>query len=210
MENTKEKILSAALELFSSAGYEGTSMQDIAARLGLTKAALYRHFPGKEALFDALIASVRAHYEQGFHRSDPPAPPATLGELQAMSLAQIRFTIEDETVIRMRRLFTLNQYRSPHIAALTDEYFRVGLERMYAAIFEGAAAQGLIRCEDPALLAMEYIAPIGELIRAADREPQRKEEIFARIERFIGQFFLTFGITQRHAENANAAGGNSV
>mgnify|MGYP000075216381 CR=1 FL=1 len=65
MEHTKEKILHTALELFSEKGFDGTSMQDIAGRVGLTKAALYRHFAGKEALFDALIESLRAHYEAG-------------------------------------------------------------------------------------------------------------------------------------------------
>lgn len=193
MENTKEKILSAALELFSATGYDGTSMQDIATRLGLTKAALYRHFSGKEALFDALIASVRGHYEQGLHMADPPRVPASLRELAEMSLAQIGFTMGDETVIRMRRLFTLSQYRNPNIAALAGEYFLVGMERTYTAVFAGMMERGLIRREDPALLAMEYVAPIGELIRTADREPLKKEEIMERIRRFITQFLGRFG-----------------
>ncbi len=196
METTKEKILSAALELFSTAGYEGTSMQDIAKRLGLTKAALYRHFTGKEALFDALIVSARNHYEQGLHQKDPPHTPSSLRELEEMSLAQIRFTIEDETVIRMRRLFSISQYRNPEIAALADEYFHCGIERAYTAIFAEMAKQGLIRCEDPALLAMEYASPIGELIRTVDREPQKKEEAMARIRHFIARFLATFGTEQ--------------
>lgn len=193
MENTKEKILSAALELFSATGYDGTSMQDIATRLGLTKAALYRHFSGKEALFDALIASVREHYERGLHMADPPRVPASLRELAEMSLAQVGFTIGDETVIRMRRLFTLSQYRNPHIAALAEEYFLAGMERTYAAVFAGMMERGLIRREDPALLAMEYVAPIGELIRTVDREPLQKEAVMGRIARFITQFLKTFG-----------------
>lgn len=45
---TKERILETALELFAQSGYLGTSMSDIAARLGITKAALYKHYAGKQ------------------------------------------------------------------------------------------------------------------------------------------------------------------
>ena len=41
---TRERILHAALALFAQRGYAGTSMSDIAGALGLSKAALYRHF----------------------------------------------------------------------------------------------------------------------------------------------------------------------
>lgn len=40
---TKERILEAALELFAQSGYSGTSMNDIAKQLGITKGALYKH-----------------------------------------------------------------------------------------------------------------------------------------------------------------------
>lgn len=48
MKHTKEKILHTALELFSEKGFDGTSMQDIAGRVGLTKAALYRLLPARK------------------------------------------------------------------------------------------------------------------------------------------------------------------
>ena len=41
-KNTKEKILEEALKLFAQSGYMGTSMNDIASKLGVTKAALYK------------------------------------------------------------------------------------------------------------------------------------------------------------------------
>lgn len=43
-KNTKERILEEALKLFAQSGYMGTSMNDIAAKLGVTKAALYKHY----------------------------------------------------------------------------------------------------------------------------------------------------------------------
>jgi AcrR family transcriptional regulator len=44
MENTKERILIAALKLFAKDGYEAASASMIAGRLGIAKGALYRHY----------------------------------------------------------------------------------------------------------------------------------------------------------------------
>jgi AcrR family transcriptional regulator len=46
--DTRERILDVALELFNEQGYDGTSLREIAERLGITKAALYYHFERKE------------------------------------------------------------------------------------------------------------------------------------------------------------------
>ena len=54
-EKTCSRILASALELFSKKGYERTSFTDIAARLKLTKGAVYWHFASKEALLVALV-----------------------------------------------------------------------------------------------------------------------------------------------------------
>jgi AcrR family transcriptional regulator len=51
----KGEILDAALSVFAENGYDNGSMREIAQHVGFTEPALYRHFPGKEALFLALI-----------------------------------------------------------------------------------------------------------------------------------------------------------
>src|ERR1700744_957820 len=48
--STRERILDIALELFTEQGYDKTSLQNIADRLGTTKAALYYHFKSKSAI----------------------------------------------------------------------------------------------------------------------------------------------------------------
>ena len=50
--DTKRRILETALELFAQSGYLGTSMSDIAKRLGITKAALYKHYTCKQEIPD--------------------------------------------------------------------------------------------------------------------------------------------------------------
>jgi AcrR family transcriptional regulator len=52
---TRTRILQTALELFSERGFDGTTLQQIADRLGFTKAALYYHFRSKDDLLQALL-----------------------------------------------------------------------------------------------------------------------------------------------------------
>lgn len=54
--DTKKKIFEKAIELFSQYGYDGTSIRQIAKAAELTEGALYRHYTGKEAILDAILA----------------------------------------------------------------------------------------------------------------------------------------------------------
>jgi AcrR family transcriptional regulator len=57
-ELSRERILSAAIALFSERGYAGTSVADVCERAGVVKTALYWHFQHKEGLLDAALARV--------------------------------------------------------------------------------------------------------------------------------------------------------
>lgn len=62
----RERLLRVAVDVFNERGYDGTSMEDLAARLGITKSAIYHHVPGKADLLrlavnralDGLFAAV--------------------------------------------------------------------------------------------------------------------------------------------------------
>jgi AcrR family transcriptional regulator len=53
--DTRSRIKTVALDLFLEQGYEGTSLREIAERLGVTKAALYYHFKSKDDIVDSFI-----------------------------------------------------------------------------------------------------------------------------------------------------------
>ncbi|CAJ60083.1 MULTISPECIES: TetR/AcrR family transcriptional regulator [Frankia] len=75
--DTRSRILAAAVSLFGEQGYAGTSVRDISERLGVTKAALYYHFPSKETILDALLepfVSELGRLVELVHQS--PAPSA--------------------------------------------------------------------------------------------------------------------------------------
>jgi AcrR family transcriptional regulator len=52
--STRERILDVSLDLFTDQGFDGTSMREIAERLGITKPAIYYHFGSKEEILMAL------------------------------------------------------------------------------------------------------------------------------------------------------------
>ena len=79
---TRVVIRSVALELFSSRGYEQTSLREIAERVGLTKASLYYHYPSKQALLLDLVRPLVDQWRASAARAE--AMPHTPGNVQAV------------------------------------------------------------------------------------------------------------------------------
>lgn len=75
-DDTRTRILQVTLELFSAQGSEGTTLQQIADRLGVTKAALYYHFKSKDDLAGALINPALSDFDVLLdeHESGPNTP----------------------------------------------------------------------------------------------------------------------------------------
>jgi AcrR family transcriptional regulator len=77
-------VLDAALDLFLERGYDGTSMQAVADRAGVTKPVVYACFRGKDELFRALLAReeerILAEIQGAFEASDLSDPETTLVE----------------------------------------------------------------------------------------------------------------------------------
>lgn len=72
----REQILQGALKIFLQEGYEGTSMDRVAATAGVSKITIYKHFQDKEGLFTALIEQVTTQWFQTVfgqfsHKDDP-------------------------------------------------------------------------------------------------------------------------------------------
>jgi TetR/AcrR family transcriptional regulator len=61
-EETRDRILEAALDLFARRGYEGTGIQEIVDAAGLTKPSLYYHFGSKQGLLEAIVGVFGREY----------------------------------------------------------------------------------------------------------------------------------------------------
>jgi AcrR family transcriptional regulator len=81
----KGEILDSALTVFAEQGYDGGSMREIAKGVGVSEPALYRHFPGKEALFLALIhAGAGRMRKEAFALIDALQPETVRAQLLGM------------------------------------------------------------------------------------------------------------------------------
>ena len=80
-EQTRQKILKAALDLFTEKGYERATFEDVADRIGLTKGAVYWHFKSKPDLFAELVADMTASHTEQISRVLPD--PVSLDGLVA-------------------------------------------------------------------------------------------------------------------------------
>jgi hypothetical protein len=67
---------------------------------------------------------------------------------------------------------------------------------MFTPIFEGMMDKGLLRREDPAMLAFAYTTPISALIHLCDREPEKTGEAMTQVEAFSRHFIKIYGVTE--------------
>ena len=193
-KDTKERNLAAALEMFSQNGYAGTNIRELSESLGLVKSAMYRHFESKDAIWNTLLDELIAYYEARFGSMEhlPPVPD-TLEELVTMTMRMVNFTIHDEKVVKSRKLLSIEQFRDDRARDLATKYFLTGLKDMFTQIFAGMMDKGLLRRDDPAMLAFAYTAPISALIHLCDREPEKTEDAMAQAEAFSRHFIRVYG-----------------
>ena len=136
MGDTRERILTTALQLFAADGYEAVSVSDIAGALGMTKGALYKHFANKRAIFDSIIARMEqqdagqaeAHdLPEGAVEEMPEAYKAvSIRDLVDFSKAMFRSWTQDEFSSQFRRMLTLEQFRSEEMGRLYQQYLCAG------------------------------------------------------------------------------------
>ena len=186
---TKNRILESALALFSEKGYDGVGVDLIAENAGIKGPSLYKHFKGKEDILDALIEKAESYYQINFGTAQNPGKtPASMDELVELSLKRIEFTLHDPMIKKVRRMLTMEQFRSHRIGLLTTKYNIDSVLGVYREIFRQMIADGTMRAGNPEMLAMEFALPVSMLIQQIDREPGREQEIFQRIEQFFRYF----------------------
>ena len=192
-KDTKERILTAALEMFSQYGYAGTNIRELTASLGLVKSSLYRHFESKEDIWNTLLDEMVVYYDERFGSREhlPPVPDST-EELVAMTMRMVEFTVHDEKIILIRKVLMIEQFRDERARDLATKHFLTGLTEIFTPVFTGMMDKGLLRRNDPVMLAFAYTAPIAALIHLCDREPERAEWAMAQAEAFSRHFIQTY------------------
>jgi AcrR family transcriptional regulator len=184
----RDQILDAAMECFASTGFRGTTTREIASRVGLTEAALYRHFASKEALYAAIIArkidapDLTAHLEAAAAAGDDRA---VLGGLARTLIGRVE---ADPAFIRIL-LFTALEGHS-----LAEPFFAARVRRIREFLSGYVARRieaGAFRAVDPVIAARAFLGMVSDYInvRVVFQQqaayPQPIEEV---VETFVSLF----------------------
>ena len=206
MADTKEKILMTALHLFARDGYEAVSVRTIADELGMTKGALYRHYKNKRDIFDSIVERMiridgeraKAHQmpAEKYDTLPDAYENATVGNIQEYTVEQFRFWTEDDFASDFRKMLALEQYRSTEMAELYSQCIVAGPVSYMEDLLRELIKKGILKKEDPGMLAIEFYAPLFLLINMSDKTEENGEcvEIIRNhTERFMKNHVIESG-----------------
>lgn len=156
-EAARRAILERAAQLFCDHGYEATSMAQVAAACGLTKAGLYHHVASKEALLATIMdygmdVFEEQVYAQVVHIADP------VERLRTCMGKNVRLCTRGwsrEITVILHEHATLKSEAGKHIDARKKRYVRF-LEQSFAEAIE----RGLIRAVDPTVAAFSFLGMV--------------------------------------------------
>ena len=188
--STKEKILEAALALFSKRGYTAVSVRDIAAKVGVRESAMYKHFSDKRAVFDRLVADYIALSDD--FMADINALPTQDPE-SLKQTAEIYSKLTDEEflkiggrvftafllrpdVIQFWRMISIERFNDKKLAKLWHRLLFEEPIEFQTGMFGLLVNIGAVRPAEPTILALEFFAPLLLLyLQALPFEPGSKE-----------------------------------
>lgn len=134
--NTREEILDVALSFFSTKGYDATSLSDISGMLGITKAALFKHFDSKEEILDSIIKMMDA--EDRNRARDMKVPEYTKRESEEeyrdinkrdfifYALSQFEYWTENKRASEYRKFLSLERLVREELRVKWDDNFVSG------------------------------------------------------------------------------------
>lgn len=192
-KSTKERILEEALRLFAKNGYLGTSMNDIARQLGVTKAALYKHYTSKQEILDSIVNRMDSlDYERGKKYEMPQGDSETVirgyreadtDKIKQITKVQFLHWTEEEFSNCFRKMLMLEQYRDETMAALFQKYLVSRPVSYMETIFKGLTGKEA----DARQLALDFYGPIFLMYSLYDAADE-KEEIIKMLELHVEHF----------------------
>lgn len=196
--NTKYEILEASLNLFSTQGFEATSISQIASAVGIRKASLYSHFENKQAILDELVREVLEQYAEHSvfakpdWEKDTDNLPMTPDEAVKMIAGQIQYIIHDPYISKARKMLVIEQFQNPELAKLQTKQNYLDVLGYFTGLIKCLIRKDVLAADDPEIMAAQFCLPISVWINLCDREPEREQEVMELVERHIRQFFRLY------------------
>lgn len=156
MRPTKDRIFDAAVGLFARDGYERTTMRRIAEEVGLSESAVYRHFEGKEALLEAILA----YAEEKAFAPLPAPPPSQQGRsiFRSLLLAPLAAMRGDPYLGRIMKIMYARMLHDEGLLEYFKREYVARADAMLEKLFKDEIDKGSLRPCDPRGLAIVFNA----------------------------------------------------
>jgi AcrR family transcriptional regulator len=196
--NTRDEILSVALDLFSVNGYEATSISQIADAVGIRKASLYSHFASKQEILDNVVETVLSGYAEHsiFAKADWDDPGftkdkegMTAEDAAKMIQGQVRYIVHDPAISRGRKMLLIEQFRNKELAALQTKMNYEDVLKYFEGMIRFLISSNKLKDSDTGIMAAQLSSPITVWINLCDREPDRENEVMELVHKHVLQFF---------------------
>ncbi|MEZ4390426.1 MAG: TetR/AcrR family transcriptional regulator [Polyangiales bacterium] len=141
-EETREAILRCALAALARSGFEGTTLQGVAAAAGLSKGAVTHHFASKDDLLDAVILRC-AEVVAGELASAAESEPSPGDRLRALAHALRAAWSDDRDEGRVMAMVAAAALYDPRVRVVSEGAFAAISSVLSRAIGDAAASAGL-------------------------------------------------------------------
>lgn len=158
-QEKRELIMAAATALFLELGYDRTSLARIAERSGVSRATLFKQFPTKAALFDAIVTEAWSTADEG----DPPPVGNIVDGLGAIGRRYAELLSRPQ----MTDLFRIVIAELPRFPELANAQFAHGKMHYFESVRGYLLAEheaGTVRVEDVELAATQFLGMISNYV----------------------------------------------
>lgn len=196
--NTKKRILDEALKLFSEKGYANVFVAEIAEAVGIKAPSLYKHYKSKRDIFNAILDEMKRSYDKqaealNMNGNNPSADAEVFSavsedDLVKTGMGLFMYFLHDEYAQKFRKMLTIEQFHNAELSGLFTKQYTDDPLSYQSAMFAMLSANGVLKQQNPNVMALQFYAPIFMLLTMCDREPQRESELIKLLEQHIRQF----------------------
>jgi len=168
--NTKEKIIYESLNLFSTRGFDSVSVRDIANSVGIKASSLYNHFKNKQDIIDTIINKYSQYVINFFEHIKITTLIDNIkinkssciynDQFFNSSLAIFKFYLEDEFIVKFRKLLTIEQFNNSRLSSLYNKIFIDDILAFQSKIFEILIDSNILIKKDSYTLALQFYSPV--------------------------------------------------